>query len=126
MYRTEGRTDIDNALSSRDLEMDPKGFCVVRIDSDSEELVVLWYTAHVNERGIVCDPNTGRPIPAGGAIPYDLSLEFRGRTAKELCVEMFEASATETISLLAHAAYLGRELVFAELALREARAYVQD
>ncbi|MHC5815462.1 MAG: DUF4346 domain-containing protein, partial [Nostoc sp.] len=51
---------------------------------------------------------------------------FSARTAKELCVKIFEETQPPPITLLDHAAYLGREFVRAEVALLTGEEYVQD
>lgn len=51
---------------------------------------------------------------------------FTGRTAKELCVEIFEKTQPCPVTLFDHAAYLGREAQRAELALLQQQEYIQD
>jgi hypothetical protein len=125
VFETAGRTQVDNVLSRRELVMDPRGFAVVAIDQAAGELVVRWFDAVVDERNVVCDPETGKAIPAGGRLPFREACEYRATSAKQMCIRLFE-TGTPSVSMLSHAAYLGRELVFAELALREGRPYVQD
>jgi dihydropteroate synthase len=51
---------------------------------------------------------------------------FTGRTAKELCVEIFEKTDFNPVSMFDHAAYLGREAQRAELAMLQQIEYIQD
>jgi dihydropteroate synthase len=51
---------------------------------------------------------------------------FSGRTAKELCVKVFEENQESLVTFLDHAAYLGREFVRAEMALVSGQEYIQD
>jgi dihydropteroate synthase len=53
-------------------------------------------------------------------------MVFSGRTAKELCVKIFEETQPCPVTFLDHAAYLGREFVLAEVALVTGKDYVQD
>lgn len=50
----------------------------------------------------------------------------RGRTAKELAVEVFEKASPVPVSRLEHAAYLGREFQKAEHAMLAGVEYTQD
>jgi Domain of unknown function (DUF4346) len=52
---------------------------------------------------------------------------YTGRTAKELCIKIFEDKENPCpISFLDHAAYLGREFMRAQMALVSGQDYVQD
>jgi dihydropteroate synthase len=51
---------------------------------------------------------------------------YRGKTAKQLGIELSEGDEPLPISRLDHALYLGRELQKAEQCLLEGRPYVQD
>jgi dihydropteroate synthase len=51
---------------------------------------------------------------------------FRGRTAKELGIQLTEGEEPHPISRLDHALYLGRELQKAERCLLEGLPYCQD
>jgi len=48
---------------------------------------------------------------------------IRGKTAEEICDEIIERGL---ISDIEHAAYVGRELQKAEIALRTGRSYLQE
>lgn len=75
---------------------DPRGF--FRIFVDGQELVAVLYRGRGPE------------------------VMVRGKTAEEVCGEIVERGL---VSELGHAAYLGRELQKAEVALRTGRGYIQ-
>jgi dihydropteroate synthase len=51
---------------------------------------------------------------------------YRGRTAKQLGIQLSEGEGALSVSRLDHALYLGRELQRAEHCLIAGLAYVQD
>lgn len=53
-----------------------------------------------------------------------IQKEFRGRIAQEIYNTLF--NTTKYITRLDHAAYIGKELARAELALKEGREYIQE
>ncbi|MFM7371685.1 MAG: DUF4346 domain-containing protein, partial [Sphaerospermopsis kisseleviana] len=65
-------------------------------------------------------------IPARGKVERTHTTVFSGRTAKELCVKIFEETQPCPVTFFDHAAYLGREFVRAEVALVTGQEYVQD
>ncbi|MCU1353345.1 MAG: hypothetical protein JWM05_2554 [Acidimicrobiales bacterium] len=125
IFATAGRLENDNVLSNREIVLDPAGFLVIGVDEEEQDLVVRWFRAVVDERGFVCDPATGNRVPAKGPVPFAASVEYREKTAKSVCCAMFEDEESE-LTQLGHAAYLGRELVFAEMCLRGQGPYQQD
>ncbi|MEH2135711.1 DUF4346 domain-containing protein [Nostoc sp.] len=79
-----------------------------------------------NEQGLAIDPETGKPIPATVKVERQPTVLFTGRTAKEICIQLFESTKPSPVSRLDHAAYLGREFMRAEWALVTGQDYVQD
>ena len=75
---------------------------------------------------VAVDTEIGKPIPARGKVERTQSTLFTARTAKELCVKILEETRPSPVTMLDHAAYLGREFVRAEIALLSDREYVQD
>jgi dihydropteroate synthase len=65
-------------------------------------------------------------IPAKGKVERTHTTVFSGRTAKELCVKIFEQTQPCPVTFLDHAAYLGREFLRAEVALVTGQEYIQD
>ena len=84
-----------------------------------------------NDQGLACDDD-GEVIGCGKGNKKVLLPRriFRGRTAKEVSVEILESQGVgvqcDYCSHLEHANYLGRELQKAEFCLRQGQDYVQD
>ena len=87
-------------MAGEELELDPNGFVVIDIDQRKERILVRWYG-------------------------YDRKLKggIEGDKADELSKLIIEKG---WIGSLDHAAYLGRELQKAEIALKAKKKYVQD
>ncbi len=86
-----------HASAKRKFKLDQKGF--FKIFVDKYEIVAVLYA--------------GR----------DPKIVIRGKTAEEICDEIIERGL---ISNIEHAAYVGRELQKAEIALRTGRSYLQE
>ena len=117
---------IDDKLSKRFLELDPAGYFIIYLDREAGLICAKHFSNEVNEQGLAVDPETGKPIPATVRVERQATTLFTGRTAKEICVQLFESTKTSSVSRFDHAAYLGRELMRAELALVTGQDYVQD
>ncbi len=122
----EQTQNIDDQLSKRSLALDPSGYFIIYIDRPQNLICAKHYSNLINEQGLAVDPETGKPIPAKGKVDRQAVHLFTGRTAKELCVEIFEKSDFCPVSLFDHAAYLGREAQRAELAMLQQIEYIQD
>jgi dihydropteroate synthase len=119
-------TAIDDKLSQRHIDLDAGGYFIIYIDRNEKLIYAKHFTNVIDERGLSVDPETGKVIPARGKVERTHTTVFSGRTAKELCVKIFEETQPCPVTLLDHAAYLGREFVRAELALVTGKEYVQD
>jgi hypothetical protein len=126
---------LDTEFSDRTIDLDPKGYFLIYVDRSAGLICADLYGNSINDAGVACDPLTGEPLPCSGKLERKPVAEFRGRTAKELCIALFETSQIETsqesiqasvIDRLDHAAYLGREAMRAEMALYGDEDYVQD
>ena len=117
---------IDNKLSKRFLELDPAGYFIIYLDRGAGLICAKHFNNEVNEQGLAVDPETGKPIPATVRVERQATTLFTGRTAKEICVQLFESIKSSSVSRFDHAAYLGREFMRAELALVTGQDYVQD
>ncbi|MGA1621290.1 MAG: DUF4346 domain-containing protein [Synechocystis sp.] len=117
---------IDNRLSNRHIDLDPGGYWLVMVDRANQQLKVEHYSNNIDERGLAVDPETGEVIACQGGAKRLPTLTLTGRSAKELCVKIFEQLETCPVTLLDHAAYLGRELMRAELCLTQGWDYIQD
>ncbi|OLP16307.1 hypothetical protein BST81_22185 [Leptolyngbya sp. 'hensonii'] len=127
MTQVVGTTEsIDDRLSRRHIELDPGGYFVIYVDRETQLICAKHYTNVINDRGLACDPETGEPIPCSGGLTRLPNAIFTGRTAKELCVKLFEETQPCPVNYLDHAAYLGREFMRAEVALVNGQEYIQD
>jgi dihydropteroate synthase len=117
---------IDEQLSKRSLALDPSGYFIIYVDRQQNLICAKHYSNIINDQGLAVDPETGKPIPARGKVDRQAVQLFTGRTAKELCVEIFENTKPCPVTLFDHAAYLGREAQRAELALLQQQEYIQD
>ncbi|MCT7995029.1 DUF4346 domain-containing protein [Laspinema olomoucense] len=117
---------IDDELSKRELALDPGGYFIIYLDREAELICAKHYTNVIDERGLALDPETGKPIPARGKVQRTHEMLFSGRSAKELCVKIFEETDPGSVTMLDHAAYLGREFMRAQMALETGEEYVQD
>ena len=122
----ESIKNIDDQLSNRYIDLDPGGYWIIYIDPPKQLIGLKHYSNNINEKGLAVDPVTGEVIPCKGAVERQPTLTLEGQTAKELCVQLFEKRPDCPITMLNHAAYLGRELVRAELALIQGNEYIQD
>ncbi len=117
---------LDNELSKRSIALDPSGYFIIYVDRQQNLICAKYYSNIINDKGLAVDPETGKPIPARGKVDRQAVQLFTGRTAKELCVEIFEKTRPCPVTLFDHAAYLGREAQRAELALLQQQEYIQD
>ena len=123
---SDNLTDIDQKLSNRHIDLDPDGYFIIYVDREAGLICAKHYTNVIDDRGLAVDPETGKVIPAKGSAPRTSTTLFTARTAKELCVKVIEESQPCLLSMLDHAAYLGREFIRAEIALLSGAEYIQD
>lgn len=120
-------TELDEKLSHRFIELDPGGYFLVYLEREQGFICAEHFSNIINEQGLACDPETGEPLPCEGGIQRQHTHIYRGRTAKQLCIAIFETDELPCpVTHLDHAAYLGREFVRAEIALISGQEYVQD
>ena len=122
----EERIALDNKLSKRYIELDPQGYFIIYVDWEAGLICAKHYSNVINDKGLACDPETGLPLPTRGKVERIPTATFCGRTAKELCIKIFEETKPCPLGYLDHAAYLGREFVRAEMALLNGQEYIQD
>ncbi len=125
---TDALKALDDKLSKRFIELDPDGYFLIYLDTEQGLICAKHFTNVINEKGVACDPETGKPLVCKkDTPPRQATRLYQGRTAKELCIQIFEDKENPCpISYLDHAAYLGREFVRAEIALINGEPYVQD
>ncbi len=118
--------DLDNELSQRFIELDPKGYFLISVDNNRNQIVVEHYSNDIDSQGRAIDPVSGKPIKCdGGAQRIPINI-FKGRTAKEIGIQLTEGEGPYPLSKIDHALYLGRELQKAETCLTSGKPYVQD
>ncbi|MEM7725928.1 MAG: DUF4346 domain-containing protein [Cyanobacteria bacterium P01_A01_bin.45] len=126
MICVENLTEIDNKLSQRHIDLDPNGYFIIYLDREAGLICAKHFTNVIDERGLAIDPETGKVIPAKGKVERTHTTIFSGRTAKELCMKIFEETRPSPVTMFDHAAYLGREFVRAEMSLVSGQEYIQD
>ena len=118
---------LDERLSQRFIALDPSGYFLIKVDHSASELVLEHYGNTIDEKGLARDDETGEILSCkGGNGPRRPSGIYRGRTAKELGIQLTEGDGPHPLSCLDHALYLGRELQKAEQALETGSPYIQD
>ncbi|MBE9029617.1 DUF4346 domain-containing protein [filamentous cyanobacterium LEGE 11480] len=117
--------ELDDRLSNRFIELDESGYFLISVDREAVEICADHYSNTINDQGLACDPETGEPLPCNGDLQRQPVTHFRAKTAKQLCIDLFEKGAS-SVTRLDHAAYLGREFVRAEIALYSGEEYIQD
>ena len=123
---TDNSIAIDRELSNRQIDLDPHGYFIIYLDRENGLICAKHYTNVIDDRGLAVNPETGKVIPAKGDVQRTNTTLFTGRTAKELCVKLFEETQPCPVGMLDHAAYLGREFMRAEIALQAGTEYIQD
>jgi dihydropteroate synthase len=117
---------IDRELSNRHIDLDPGGYFIIYIDVATKTICAKHFTNVIDDRGLAVDPATGKVIPAKGKVERQPATIFTGHTAKELCVAIFEQTQPCLVTMLDHAAYIGREAQRAEAAMLAGMEYIQD
>lgn len=117
---------IDEKLSKRHIDLDSGGYFIIFLDREAGLICAKHFTNIIDDRGLAIDPETGKPIPAKGKVERTHTRIFTARTAKEICVKILEETRPCPVTMLDHAAYLGREFVRAEIALLNGKEYIQD
>ena len=117
---------LDDQLSKRQIELDQKGYFLIRIEPLTNELIVEHYLNNIDNKGRAIDPDSGEPIGCKEKKTRQPSNIFRGKSAKEVGIQISEGHGPFPISRLDHAIYIGRELQRAEQCLRNGEPYIQD
>ena len=117
---------VDDKLSKRQIELDPKGYFLIKIEPLTNELILEHYLNNIDNKGRAIDPESGKPIGCKTKRSNQPSNTFRGRSAKEVGIQISEGDGPFPISRLDHAIYIGRELQKAETCLKTGEQYIQD
>ncbi len=118
--------DIDDSYSSRHIALDPKGYFLIKVNQEQNELIVQHFSNSIDDKGIARDPNTGKILQCKNGVERVPINVFKGKTAKEIGIKLTETKEPLPISKLDHALYLGRELQKAEYCLINGKPYIQD
>jgi len=117
---------LDEELSKRKIDLDPKGYFLIKIDHLKNELILEHYLNNIDTQGRAIDPESGKLIGCKTRSRNQPSNIFRGKSAKQVGVQISEGLGPLPISRLDHALYIGRELQRAEQCLRRGEQYIQD
>ena len=80
----------------------------------------------IDQKGRAIDPESGEPIGCKTKSRNQPSNIYRGKSAKQLGIQISEGHGPFPISHLDHAIYIGRELQRAEQCLTTGKQYIQD
>ena len=119
-------TLLDDKLSKRKIELDPKGYFLIKIEPKTNELILEHYLNDIDQKGRAIDPKSGEPIGCKTKSRNQPNNIYRGKSAKQLGIQISEGHGPFPISHLDHAIYIGRELQRAEPCLITGKQYIQD
>ena len=117
---------LDDKLSKRQIKLDPKGYFLIKIEPTTNELILEHYLNDIDQKGRAIDPDSGEPISCKTKSRNHPSNIYRGKSAKQLGIQISEGNCPFPISRLDHAIYIGRELQRAEQCLITGKQYIQD
>ena len=117
---------LDAKLSKRQIELDPKGYFLIKIEPKTNELILEHYLNDIDQKGRAIDPKSGEPIGCKTKSRNQPNNIYRGKSAKQLGIQISEGHSPFPISHLDHAIYIGRELQRAEQCLITGKQYIQD
>ena len=117
---------LDDKLSKRQIELDPKGYFLIKIEPKTNELILEHYLNDIDQKGRAIDPKSGELIGCKTKSRNQPNNIYRGKSAKQLGIQISEGNGPFPISHLDHAIYIGRELQRAEQCLITGKQYIQD
>jgi len=119
------KINIDNNLSNRYIDLDPKGYFIIKVDLDENKIILEHFLNTINDDGYALDPETNEPIKCDSQNKRVSNEVFKGISAKQLGI-MITEERNDLITRFDHALYLGRELQKAEECLYKRLPYIQD
>ena len=125
IYSEKIKRNIDKELSKRDINLDPNGYFLIKIDLINKRIIVEHYLNKIDKKGLAIDPDTNLPITCKEENIRKYNKIFMGDTAKEVGILISEKEKS-LISKIDHALYLGRELQKAEECILKNIEYIQD
>ena len=121
----EEKIKIDNDLSNRYIDLDPKGYFIIKVDLKEKKIILEHFLNNINDKGFALDPETNEPIKCDSQRKRVINEVFEGISAKQLGILITE-KRNDLITRFDHALYLGRELQKAEECLYKKLPYIQD
>ena len=121
----EEKKKIDNELSKRYIDLDPKGYFIIKVDLEEKKIVLEHFLNNIDEKGYALDPETNEQIKCDSQNKRVCNEIFEGISAKQLGILITE-ERNDLITRFDHALYLGRELQKAEECLYKKLPYTQD
>jgi len=116
---------IDNSLSNRYIDLDPKGYFIIKVDLEENKIILEHFLNNINKEGYALDPETNEQIKCDSQKKRVSNEVFKGISAKQLGILITE-ERKDLITKFDHALYLGRELQKAEECLYKKLPYIQD
>ena len=121
----EEKIKIDNDLSNRYIDLDPKGYFIIKVDLEGNKIILEHFLNNINEKGYAIDPETNEPIQCDSPSQRVSNEVFEGISAKQIGILITE-ERNDLVTKFDHALYLGRELQKAEECLYKKLPYIQD
>tara|TARA_B100000579_G_scaffold318085_1_gene267636 strand:+ start:38 stop:439 length:402 start_codon:yes stop_codon:yes gene_type:complete len=117
---------LDDKLSKRKIELDPKGYFLIKIETQTNDLILEHYLNNIDQKGRAIDTESGELISCNTKNRNQPSKIYRGKSAKQVGIQISEGPGPFPISCLDHAIYIGRELQRAEQCMKTGKEYIQD
>ena len=121
----DAKIKIDNDLSNRYIDLDPKGYFIIKVDLEENKIILEHFLNNIDKEGYALDPETNEPIKCDSQNTRARNEVFEGISAKQLGILITE-ERKDLITRIDHALYLGRELQKAEECLYKRFPYIQD
>ena len=121
----EEKIKLDNDLSNRYIDLDPKGYFIIKVDLEEQKIILEHFLNKINDKGFALDPETNEPIKCDSQNKRVCNEVFEGISAKQIGILITE-KRNDLITRFDHALYLGRELQKAEECLNKKLPYIQD
>jgi len=116
---------IDNNLSNRYIDLDPKGYFIIKVDLKENKIILEHFLNNINDDGYALDPETNEQIKCDSQNKRVCNEDYKDISAKQLGILITE-ERNDLITRFDHALYLGRELQKAEECLYKKLPYIQD
>jgi len=116
---------IDNNLSNRYIDLDPKGYFIIKVDLKEKKIILEHFLNNIDEEGYALDTETNEPIKCDSQNKRVRNEVFEGISAKQLGILITE-ERNDLITRFDHALYLGREQQKAEECIYKKLPYIQD